>query len=68
MEILAFFPALFLVPAVDAFLRAWTDWAPEFSLARLGAVLLLTMLLSLLAALSAGRSVRPARIDPGDLF
>jgi hypothetical protein len=53
LMLLAFVPSALLLPGVFALVRAWTTWPLTVSLAQVGVVLALTLLLALLVALLA---------------
>jgi hypothetical protein len=66
LVLLAAVPALLLLPGVDAFVRAWTDWPLTLGPGRVALGLLLQLMLGALAALLAMRKARA--LNPADLF
>ena len=67
--LLAFVPAALLVPGVDAFVRAWTNWPLSLTLTRFGCVLMLALLMGVVAAILAiPRPLRNPPANPADIF
>jgi hypothetical protein len=67
LVLLAFVPAMFLLPGVDAFVRAWTGWPLALSWRRVGWVLLAALVLGAVASSWVTRQLRPP-VEPKSLL